>query len=560
MNEKERTMVPEFNPYDLLTEPETKPVKSPVILGNAGKPEKKIQGENAMEIIPLASKAIYNKIPLKEWNTVDTINFEIEEDILVPDTFPDMEMILNMDANAGPSEVNNEGEYTEIKGRIKIETMYRSDETYASNIAVVPAELTFSKQVKKENTLYTNIHIRKIEYRIVNERKYKVKLYLSLDVKSNKETEKMFFEGIEDETLHLHKEQIKMINFVSCRNHESDINEELLINDEKIRPVKILKSKVVAADNHRQLTKEKLVLNQTLWVRIVYLAEIASKGNLSNQPMLFLGKIDCTQFITLGKNEEGAVAYTTYSDTSGLKVEVNRASNGFEINGEMLTKVEFYDSVENEIVTDFYHNKEDMTCDYKPELVCENIDSLLVDQIVNESISLQQDSDEGLRIVYMDASVVDPTVNIENKWVSVRGKLQLEAIVINEGDYTIAARKNCDFTSTKELSVGANERAELKHVFIKEMTCDISGGNVNVTAQVQAMLNIYNETEINLISNPCIIRKGEPEKCYPITIHTVAEGETVWDIGKKYKVSENQITRYNTEGDIKPGKKIIIVK
>ena len=120
MNEKERTMVPEFNPYDLLTEPETKPVKSPVILGNAGKPEKKIQGENAMEIIPLASKAIYNKIPLKEWNTVDTINFEIEEDILVPDTFPDMEMILNMDANAGPSEVNNEGEYTEIKGRIKI--------------------------------------------------------------------------------------------------------------------------------------------------------------------------------------------------------------------------------------------------------------------------------------------------------------------------------------------------------------------------------------------------------------------------------------------------------
>jgi LysM repeat protein len=56
------------------------------------------------------------------------------------------------------------------------------------------------------------------------------------------------------------------------------------------------------------------------------------------------------------------------------------------------------------------------------------------------------------------------------------------------------------------------------------------------------------------------VRSGKPEKCYPITIHTVTDGESVWDIGKKYKVSEDRITHYNKEESIRPGNKIIIVK
>lgn len=560
MKENERMIEPEMNPYDHLIEPDAAPVRSPVILGNADEPEKAIKSGSSMEIIPLASGADYSKITVREYRCIDVINVEVEEDLLVPDTYPDMETILNMDALAVDTDIYTENGESEIKGKVTLETLYRSDETYGSNLSLLPAELDFKTNLKTTGQIYLHIQIRKVEYRIMNERKYKAKVSLVISVKCQNETEHMLFEGIEGETLHVHKEKVNLLDMVSRKTDSCDISGELLLNDEKIRPVKILKSKVTVAENHRQLTKEKLVLNQTLWVRVLYMAEISSKGNLSNQAMFFQGKIDNTQFISLGKSEGEAVSCTSTSAAENMKIEINREFNGFELSGEVVTDVICYGIVKNEMVTDFYHDKEEMTCDRNIRKVYTDAAGLFAEHTVRESISLQQGSGEELRIIYLDAQPVDTMVEIEGMSAVVRGKLHLEAVIMNEGDYTILAKKICDFTCVKELPQRAAGQIETDCIFVREITGDISGSNVNLTAQIQVNMNIYNEAEIEHINNPCIIRSGVPAKHYPITVHTVMEGETVWDIGKKYKVSGERVTEYNSEENIRPGKKIIIVK
>lgn len=560
MNENERRMEPEINPYDHLIEPETEPVRSPVILANANEPDRNVKSDAAMEIIPLAEKASYSKIPVKECRTEDVISVEVEDELLVPDTFPDMETILNMDAVIDSVNIHNENEASEIKGKIGLETIYRSDENYGNNISVLSAELNFKETVKCEGIIYLNTQIRKIDYRIINERKYKVRVFLTIDVKRERESEYKVFEGIESENLYFHKEQISLIDLVSRKISESDVREDLFLNDEKIRPVKILKYKVTIAENHRQLTKEKLILNQTLWVRVMYLAEIASKGNLSNQVMYFQEKVDHTQFIPLGKSEGEVVSCEVTSSAEKIKVEINRESSGFEISGEVVTEAVCYGLVEKEMVTDFYHDKEEMTCDIKTEKVCTGVNCISVEQTVRESIDLQQESGEELRIIYQDAWPVDTSVTIEGNSIIVRGKLHIEVVVMNEGDYTILMKKICDFTCVKEQVAGEISCMELNRIFVREMKSDISGRKVTLTAQLQGDMNIYNEVDFIHISNPCIMRSGKPAKSYPITIHTVIDGETVWDIGKKYKVSADRVTHYNKEENIRPGNKIIIVK
>lgn len=560
MSENERVMMSDFNPYDQLIEPAAEPVKSPVILGNSMEPENINRMDGSMEIIPLAAGASYSKLQVKENKITDVVLMEVEEDILVPDTFPDMETILNMDVSVDTVDTYNENGNAEIKGKLKVETMYRSAEHYGDNISVVPAGIDFSKHLKPEGAGQPAVKIEKVEYRIINERKYKAKIHAAIYLKKENEKEYMIFDGIENEKLYLRKEDVTVIDMVSRKTKSSDINEELLIGDEKIRPVKILKSKIIASENHRQLTSEKLVLNRTLWVRILYLAEIASKGNLSNQPMLYQGKIDHTQFIPLGKGEGEVVTCTTCTPEEKIDIEINRESNGFMVSGEIITDVEFYSEVKKEIVTDFYHDKEEMTCDMKSEKVCVSVNRLSVEQTLRESISLQAEAGDELRIIYVDAQVVDTAVTIEGSSVMIRGKLHLEAVIMNEGDYTMLAKKICDFSCVKELHQGTCSRTDLERVIVREIKGDISGGEVNLTAQLQVDLNIYNEAEIACISNPCIIRRGQPAKQYPITIHTVADGETIWEIGKKYKVGEDCITAYNKPECIQPGKKIIIVK
>ncbi len=560
MNENERAIGPDFNPYDQLLEPESEPVRSPVILGKANKPEKTKMAEKQMEIIPLASEATYSRIPVRVCRTADVIQLEVEEDLLVPDTFPDMESILNMDAAAESAEIYIENGNSEIKGKIKLETIYRSNESYGSNVCVLPAELNFARAIQLEGSLHVSVQIKKTEYRIINERKYKARVYAVINIKCEAEKDYLVFEGIDGETLYLHKDELRMLDLISRKTSESDVSEEMFINDDKIRPVKILKSKVTVAENHRQLTKDKLVLNQTLWVRVMYLAEIASKGNLSNQAMFFQGKIDHTQFINLSRSDGEVAACTTTSTAENVKIEINREASGFEVSGEIVTEINCFGLVEREQVTDFYHNKEDMTCDRKGEPVCVDVNCVSAEQTLRESISLQQESGDELRIIYMDAQPVDISVDIEGGSAVVRGKLHLEAVIMNEGDYMMVAKKICDFCCMKELPQDAGSLVEADRVFVREMKGDISGRELNLTAQVQANLNIYNEAEFVHISNPCIIRSGKPERCYPITIHTVADGESVWDIGKKYKVSEEQIRHYNKEENIRPGKKIIVVK
>ena len=107
MNENERYMAAESNPYDHLIEPDSEPVKSPVILGNAIENRTR-KADKTMEIIPLAAAASYGKVSVRSCDPIDVIHMEVEEDLLVPDTLPDMEVILNMDVSAKSAGLYNE--------------------------------------------------------------------------------------------------------------------------------------------------------------------------------------------------------------------------------------------------------------------------------------------------------------------------------------------------------------------------------------------------------------------------------------------------------------------
>ena len=196
MSENERVMMSDFNPYDQLIEPATEPVKSPVILGNSMEPENINRMDGSMEIIPLAAGAAYSKLQVKENKISDVVLMEVEEDIMVPDTFPDMETILNMDVSVDTVDTYNENGRAEIKGKLKVETMYRSAEHYGDNISVVPAGIDFSKDLKPEGAGQPTVKIEKVEYRIINERKYKAKIHAAIYLKKENEKEYMIFDGI----------------------------------------------------------------------------------------------------------------------------------------------------------------------------------------------------------------------------------------------------------------------------------------------------------------------------------------------------------------------------
>ena len=533
------------------------------------------------EIIPLSDRAVYRTMDTREYGNSYSMTIELEEDMLVPDTEPDMEMILNGEASidsitftlegsegagnsggASRSENISNSEGT-VRGEAALELLYHSGPSYNGKIFVLKNKVPFKREWKENFSEDVQVEVsgrvKSTECRIINERKYRAKISMEITAQEVVNRQRKIFENIQDEELEFLREKASILNVAFTKNKESEINEKLLINNEKIRPLQVLKSHFTVAENHRQLTSDKLVVNETIWVQILYTAEIASQGNLSSQPMMFTGKIDNTQFIPLD-DRSNISGCRVSSDVNGLTADVNEEANGFTVSGTIRTKADFFSLMEQEIVADFYNINDDMACDNKEEPVCCGMETKISGQTLRETIEMQEGTPAPGRIIYMNGNVMDYEINESGRQVVITGKIQVEVLMAADEGSSAVARKICEFSQTVDMPEAGSYVAGSR-IFVRELTGDITGGQqVNMMIQLQFELDICHEGHVKIITNPCIIREEGRERSYPLVLYTVKENDTFWDIAKRYRVPVDQLIKINGAESLNPGMKIVVAK
>jgi len=513
---------------------------------------------NDLELEPVSDKAEFTSVVTKEYGGTHRMDIIIEEDMLVPDTEPDMEQIFNVSAEEVGISFEG-GQYSgTVKGELKMEVLYRS--AYDGSLMLLESRLPFSKDWEEsfepEAEIRINCEVRAVEYRVINERKYRVKLRAAVTAKEIINRERKLFTGIKDMQLELLKEKASVMSLACTKTKENEINEELKINNEKIRPVRVIKSSFVVSENHRQLTSDKLVLNTTVWVRIIYMAELASHGNIANYPMYYTGKIDSTQFIPLDSGQQ-ADACRVNCDVSELVAEINDSATGFCIKGFMKTTADVFACSQLEIVTDFYDAADDMICDNVQEPVCSSLETAVAQQIINETVDLHIENEDTEKIVYTDARITEYDIEVREGRSEIYGKMQVEALVLTDEGRSVTARKLCEFSVP--VDIPADCSADCCRIFAREISADLAESFVSITVTLQVEADFSRYGSISIISNPCIVH-GEKEARYPLTVCTVKEGETLWDIGKRYRVPAASIQKINGASELLPGMKIIITR
>lgn len=545
MGENEKSIEMKENPYDSLVREET--IEPAIVLTSQVKQSEPEPIEKSMEIMPLSDRAIYAQMKFNEDRRANELSITIEEDLLVPDTEPDMEMIFNIDANV--QNIKVEDGY--LTGSLLVETMYLPNNNHNDRIIVIQSPITLKRTVELKVNGSVECKVQHIDSHIINERKYKITAVLEVITYEVEEKSCEIFEGIKDTELECQKEMINFLNLVTTKTKETELNENLSIKDENIRPVKILKTKFVITENHKQMSKEKVITNDSIWVRIIYLAEVAYQGNLANNIMYYQGNVDFTQFISFG--DESEISYCKIdSDISGLQAQVNGAGNGFRIEGIVKSKAYLYNVKEKEVITDFFHTKDKIICDRKSEKVCSSLEMSSQSIDLHESITIQGGTELPNRILYVDGKITESS--IENN--EIKGKLQMQILTITEDNRTIVARKNVEFTASANI-----DDAQLEDVLIREMNGEISAsGKIDVDMQLQVKLCSRKMTNMTLIQNPCIAKEEGATANYPIIICTVKSGETIWDIAKKYQVPAGHITSINNVETIQEGMRLVIAK
>ena len=109
----------------------------------------------------------------------------------------------------------------------------------------------------------------KIEYMVINERKYRVKISLAVTARECIDSKIDIFEGITGEEIQMLREKAEITSIVLRKKDTLTISENLEIKEDE-NFESILKQDINVVENYKQITAEKVVISGFVFVNLLY--------------------------------------------------------------------------------------------------------------------------------------------------------------------------------------------------------------------------------------------------------------------------------------------------
>ena len=522
--------------------------------------------------VPAAEDLKWDSIKVTKLVEPERITFTMEEDVLVPDTHPDMKEILMIDGRAVLDECELEMERNgkgEACGIIELQVLYMPEKAEENQLPLdVKTGLRFRQNVLDGSAgmgkIWLDASVVSVESMIINERKYRVKINVSIAVSRFETWEREIFQSIEGEDMEYLKEKVEICDASDRVRDVLEISEELGAGED-VRPVKILRQDIQVIENYRQAASEKVVINGFIMVSVMYCGQDGNDDSENQMVRQLQEKVEFTQFIPLQNHAQWQASRAVY-DTSDLKVKLTDEDSqmcSFMLEGSLVTRVALIKSVEKELVVDAYHRKKDFICDY------ERLDSPVYSGVasgetgVREIISFDEETDTVEGVCFVCGNVTQVSCRMEGGKPVAEGSVKVKVLCRRSGGGYAVCRKELPFRcvlSSGQPAGGDSVRAD---AFIKEIWAEkITGKQLEVNLSMNVQAFMMKESGSRVVRKPAFRDCGKVEETSPVIIYVAKEGDTAWSIARKFKTGKLSICEYNNveNEEISAGKKLLIMR
>ena len=549
-------------------------------------PAKQIE-EKKLE--PITSDAIYTPIEVTDVLEGQKITFVIEEDILVPDTKPDLKDILIMEGscyltNREISPSTKDDEYTTLSGELCLESLYCPEKPSAiCPIISIETRIPFKEQFKpgKAEKILASCYVEKIDYTIVNERKYRIKAKIVIETKEYHNITLEIFDGLRSGKLHVLKQKTELMtlalrkkDLLSIKEYISPINDTL--------PGQLLYKDIKIIENYKQITSDKIILNGFVALNLLYsdkspISDVGPAGNIHQ----LQEKVEFTQFIPLHSMSDISFCNLTF-DHSGLRLKICQHEDGqdiIQLEGDIVTYVELYKKAEKEIIVDGYHPEKDFVFKTKETNINVLVGSCNSDSSVREifvprefssgedgskagSVELSSDVEN---ILFTTGNIIKSDHHYE------QGKIVTEGIILAKIVCQLAG-DDCKVMTVKEeipyrmVSPIGNLTGDeiIKHdVFLKDFWSEkINGKQLEFNASISASTEAIKKTSFVQLTDPAFETGSSSDRISPMIIYCCKQNDSLWHIAKKFKTSKESIMEINNldKEDLHESQKLLIMR
>ena len=518
-------------------------------------------GRKIMDI-ELAKENIECEQLLSE-NSSDTV---VRAEFVIPDTHPDVETILMMDAK--PCILNSEvmQDKVYIEGQIQYNVLYLALEQEEKGIYSVTYTSKFSNYIESnlaEHSMFCvpECYVEHMECNIVNERKISLEGIITLKAELYKNYN---FQIINDISASPDIQMLKTPATVDkvLGNFSEDLiaKSNIKVPVEKPQIGEVLRCDVSTHKSNTKLNEDKINLETEALITILY------RGK-NTRDIVYL-----EDNVLLNKEIEAEGVNTLMSSYSEFNVD----AMDFNIKEDDLGENRIID-VESLIKSNtriMYKDEINMIEDaYSPETMMkmDKVDyelnvmhgQAMCQSIIKEDIDLKDNYPKVSKIIMCSGIVTITDKKLVEDKVLTEGVLNVNILykTFEEDNYIFSIKEEIPFNSAIEIPGSKIDMQCIVKAKMESIEAAIEIDSIAVKSVISLYSRVNYTTHKNFLVDIIPLEDEVQRKKSSITIYVVQQGDTLWKVAKKYGTTIEGIVRVNkieNQDIIEAGDKLII--
>ena len=519
----------------------------------------------------------YDNVRLRNWRRTWEYTLSFEETLLVPDTMPDMIQILFSEGHATPAQPGKT-HYTSsdtYSGEILLFTVYRPDGGSETPVDVVRSTISFetnacwessgtqsssTQQADSDRIYYATVRLKEAEPTRLNERKFQVRGKLCITVTEIQKTELHVLRDTSDQSLILKQETMEAADLIFETEEFADAEQEIAVEEDQPKPVRILKESFAITETHRQITSGKLIISGVLQTQILYLGEDdEGETRICNRSE----KTEFTQFIPLQSPLDSNLIKVDFSSDS-LKLTIENQDT-FQLEGQIRIQVHGYSNTQIPVASDAYHKEKAIHFERENTRLSCLSDVLSGEISAREVVNLTEQDQHPGKLICGSILPCEISAHPEHDRIIIEGSVPVRILALDENERAFVIESEVPLRGALDTSAPTSS-LQTAHVFacsaIKDFWIDAINSR-QIEINVSATIEVWISGSCEFTSLEHFISKAENPQQPAMAIYITSTGDNLWNIAKQYQCDEDtliQINHLDPADPLKEGTKLLIVR
>lgn len=505
------------------------------------------------------------------------LQIPMEEDMNVPDSKQDVGQILHARGRVKIEEIKPGMNKVWVKGKLRYQMLYFED-GMSSNVASIEGDCSFMEEiymdtVESQDRVVCEADLDDLRVNIINSRKLSIQALVTLRVHALEIRQEVvcvqLAETITSATqqkdkLEYRKKDFSYMETIASKRDLLRIHEETKLPSGMDSIAEIIWKSADVRNVQFRLLDGKIGVSGEIIMFVMYKGDKEDKNNWYETKLSFAGFVDCVEC-----QEEmlSDISFEIAHEEISVREDGDGESRIVTADLTMELELKLWKPESIQIVSDLYG----VTCEVDCLTSCREYNRLFhevkMEEKMNYILEPRGEDAKILQICHYDAQVTMDHCQLREDEIYLTGAITHRVLYLkNNEEMSFGCMEEVQpFEVIKPLSGVDVEMDFVLHPQILQTQATLKEGNqVECRAVLEILMPIFRKQKEEMLCDMKIERISDEklENLPGMTIYFVKPGDTLWQIGRKYYVSVNELKEVNqlNSDEIFVGDKLLIVK